>query len=125
MSAAILTLPTRQTMDAKALEFAPQILAIQDKPPSPLPRAMLYSLMLLFALLFAWALIGKLDIVATAEGRLAVVRLDAQKLTAQEERFELAPGMQVIAEVNQGKRTVMEYLLSPVQGTFQSAARER
>jgi hemolysin D len=70
MSAAILTLPTRQKLDAKALDFAPQILAIQDKPPSPLPRAMLYSLMVLFALLFTWALIGKLDIVATAEGKL-------------------------------------------------------
>jgi hemolysin D len=33
--------------------------------------------------------------------------------------------MQVIAEINQGKRTVLEYLLSPVQKTISEAAREK
>jgi HlyD family secretion protein len=33
--------------------------------------------------------------------------------------------MQVIAEIHQGQRTVMEYLLSPVQKAFQEAGRER
>jgi hemolysin D len=28
--------------------------------------------------------------------------------------MRLAPGMQVVAEIHQGQRTVMEYLLSPV-----------
>lgn len=40
-------------------------------------------------------------------------------------RLDLNPGMQLVAEINQGKRTIMEYLLSPVQGTFQEAGRER
>lgn len=57
-------------LDSAALDFAPRILAIQEKPPSPLPRAMLYSLMALFGLLLAWALVGKLDEVAVAEGKL-------------------------------------------------------
>jgi hemolysin D len=35
------------------------------------------------------------------------------------------PGMQVLAEINQGKRTVLEYLLSPVQKAIQESARER
>lgn len=37
----------------------------------------------------------------------------------------LTPGMQVVAEINQGKRTVLEYLLSPVRKTISEAGRER
>ncbi len=33
--------------------------------------------------------------------------------------------MQVVAEIHQGRRTVMEYLLSPVQKAFHEAGRER
>jgi hemolysin D len=35
------------------------------------------------------------------------------------------PGMQVVAETTQGKRTVLEYLLSPVQKAVAEAGRER
>ena len=55
----------------------------------------------------------------------AIVTLNAQSLTASGKIFNLAPGMQVAAEINQGKRTIMEYILSPVLGVFQEAARER
>ena len=58
-------------------------------------------------------------------GYKAIVTLNAQALQASGKIFNLAPGMQVAAEINQGKRTIMEYLLSPVQGVFQEAARER
>ncbi len=58
-------------------------------------------------------------------GYKAIVTLNKQALTASGKTFNLAPGMQVAAEINQGKRTIMEYLLSPVQGVFQEAARER
>ena len=58
-------------------------------------------------------------------GYKAIVTLNAQSLNANGKTFNLAPGMQVAAEINQGKRTIMEYLLSPVQGVFQEAARER
>jgi hemolysin D len=53
-----------------ALDFAPEILAIQGRPPSPLPRFVLYTLLVLFLILLIWSLIGKLDIVATAQGKL-------------------------------------------------------
>ncbi len=55
----------------------------------------------------------------------AIVTFDKQALEADGESFKLAPGMQVVAEIKQGSRTVMEYLLSPVQGAFHEAARER
>lgn len=55
----------------------------------------------------------------------ALVRLDAQTLLLDGERLKLSPGMRVIAEIHQGKRTVLEYLLSPVQKAFTEAGRER
>ena len=55
----------------------------------------------------------------------ALVQLDTQYLETDGKRMRLAPGMQVVAEVHQGQRTVMEYLLSPVQKAWQEAGRER
>ena len=55
----------------------------------------------------------------------AVVRLASQAIDRDGEQYELTPGMQVVAEINQGKRTVLEYLLSPVRGVFHDAWRER
>ncbi|MDB5794950.1 MAG: HlyD family type secretion periplasmic adaptor subunit [Noviherbaspirillum sp.] len=56
----------------------------------------------------------------------ARIRLDAQVLNdAQGNDLLLTPGMQVVAEVNQGKRTVLEYLLLPVQKAVKEAGRER
>jgi len=37
----------------------------------------------------------------------------------------LESGMQVVAEIHQGRRTIMEYLLSPVQKVGSEAGRER
>jgi HlyD family secretion protein len=55
----------------------------------------------------------------------AIVKLRQQVLSHGDFTRPLAPGMQVVAEVRQGQRTVLEYLLSPVQKRVQEAARER
>ena len=55
----------------------------------------------------------------------ALVELSSQTLEADGRRYALAPGMQVIAEIHLGTRSVLEYLLSPVQKAFQEAGRER
>jgi hemolysin D len=55
----------------------------------------------------------------------ALVDLASQQLNADGERYALQPGMQVAGEIHLGTRTVMEYLLSPVQKAFHEAARER
>jgi hemolysin D len=56
----------------------------------------------------------------------ALIRLSSQELKAAHgEVLQLAPGMVVQAEIHQGRRTVLEYLLSPVQKVAQEAARER
>jgi hypothetical protein len=48
--------------------------------------------------------------------RLFIVEGDSNALT---------PGMQVLAEIHLGTRTVLEYLLSPVQKAWHEAGRER
>jgi HlyD family secretion protein len=55
----------------------------------------------------------------------AVIALDSQRLLAQGRMLRLVPGMQVIAEINQGKRTVLNYLLSPLRTTLYDSGRER
>jgi hemolysin D len=54
-----------------------------------------------------------------------LVDLEAQHLEAEGRRYGLAPGMQVVAEIHLGERTVLEYLLSPIQKAFHEAGRER
>ncbi len=55
----------------------------------------------------------------------ALVELESQAIAVEGERLPIAPGMQVAAEIRLGTRTVMEYLLSPVQKAFHEAGRER
>jgi HlyD family secretion protein len=54
-----------------------------------------------------------------------LIDLKDQHLASDGHRYSLAPGMQVMAEIHLGTRTVLEYLLSPVQKAFHEAARER
>lgn len=63
------------------------------------------------------------------QGYKALVKLDTQhlpSLTGDDKlRKSLDAGMQVTAEIHQGRRTIMEYLLSPVQKVAAEAGRER
>jgi hemolysin D len=59
-----------RALDPQALDFAPDLLAIQERPPGRIPRAILWTVAILLGLLLLWAIFGKLDIVASAEGRL-------------------------------------------------------
>lgn len=49
---------------------APAMARLQDAPPSPLPGAVLWSAIALFLAVTIWATVGRLDIVAVAQGRL-------------------------------------------------------
>jgi HlyD family secretion protein len=59
------------------------------------------------------------------QGYKALVALDAQYLSSDKEKLALVPGMQVIAEIRLGQRTVLEYLLSPLRRAMHDSARER
>jgi len=54
----------------------------------------------------------------------ALIALDDQTLDAQGEKLRLMAGMQVTAEIAEGRRTVMQYLLSPVRKTVYESGRE-
>lgn len=56
--------------EASHLDFAPPLLRLQNAPPNPLGRQVLWLLLALLIGLVLWTLFGKLDIVAVAEGRL-------------------------------------------------------
>jgi hemolysin D len=51
-------------------EFLPAAMELERTPASPLGRAILWSIMALFVLAVAWACIGKVDVVAVAQGSL-------------------------------------------------------
>jgi hemolysin D len=56
----------------------------------------------------------------------ARIRLLRQNLNGPDGNLlPLVPGMQTIAEIHQGRRTVLEYLLSPLQKTITDSAHER
>ena len=64
--------------------------------------------------------------VSTTATYKARIKLNQQNLVdAQGQKHQLSADMQIVAEINQGKRTVMEYLLSPVQKVVGEAGRER
>lgn len=61
--------------------------------------------------------------IATYKAR---IQLDQQSLVdAQGKRHQLNAGMQIVAEIHQGRRSVLAYLLSPVQKAVNEAGRER
>lgn len=55
----------------------------------------------------------------------ALIDLEREYLESNGHRYPLAPGMQLVAELHLGDRTVLEYLLSPVRKAFHEAGRER
>jgi HlyD family secretion protein len=57
-------------MKADPADFAPPLLRIRDKPAPPLAGWVLRLLVVLLVCLFAWAALGRLDIVAVADGKL-------------------------------------------------------
>lgn len=65
---------------------------------------------------------GKTTIQSTYRVRIA---LRAQSMRLATTELPLVPGMQVTAEIKLGERTVLEYLLAPVQRAWHEAGRER
>ncbi len=51
-------------------EFLPAVLEIQQSPPSPIGRAILWTILAVFTTGVVWATFGWIDIVATAQGKI-------------------------------------------------------
>lgn len=52
------------------LDFSPPLLRLQESSPNPLGRKVVQTMLILLGCIFLWALWGRLDIVAVAEGKL-------------------------------------------------------
>lgn len=52
------------------LSFLPAALEIQETPPSPIGRAIIWSIVSLFSIAILWSLVGRIDIVAVAPGKI-------------------------------------------------------
>lgn len=57
----------------KVTEFLPGALLIQDSPPHPLAKVTSRIILSMFALAVGWAVLGQVDIVARAEGKLTPI----------------------------------------------------
>ena len=56
--------------DRDIYEFMPAAIEIQNTPASPVGRTIIYSILLLFTIAVLWACFGRIDIVATAQGKV-------------------------------------------------------
>jgi len=54
--------------------FLPAALALQETPVHPAPRRAMWAIMALFTAALAWSILGQVDIVAVAPGRVVVSR---------------------------------------------------
>ncbi len=52
------------------MAFLPAALEIQETPPSPAGRAILWTILLFFVLTLVWASFSEVDIVSVAQGRI-------------------------------------------------------
>lgn len=67
----IVEFPARQVRRRDhEIAFLPAALEVMETPPSPLGRAIGATIILFFCAALAWATVGKIDIVATAPGRV-------------------------------------------------------
>ena len=57
---------------ADEIAFLPAALSLQETPVHPAPRRLAWGLMLLFILALLWSIVGQVDIVAVAPGRIIV-----------------------------------------------------
>jgi HlyD family secretion protein len=55
---------------SNSLAFSPTLIRLQGSAPSPFPRTVVLTLSLLLGFLIVWAVLGRLDITAVAEGKL-------------------------------------------------------
>jgi hemolysin D len=62
--------PSRIVPQGKAAEFLPAVLEIQDAPPSPIGRTLAGTIMLVFMASILWSSVGRIDIVAVAQGKV-------------------------------------------------------
>ncbi|WP_440683204.1 HlyD family type I secretion periplasmic adaptor subunit [Cysteiniphilum halobium] len=60
----------RRNQQKDELSFLPLALEIEEKPPHPIARTMMWLLVVLIVIAVLWACFGKMDVVVTAQGKV-------------------------------------------------------
>ena len=99
---------------AQETAFLPAALSLQETPPHPAPRRAIVLICALFVFALAWAVLGQVDVVAVAPGRLVVS--DGSKLIQP-----LETSVVRAIHVRDGDRVVAGQLLVELDATGASA----
>src|SRR5262249_57219261 len=67
----VVTLPMSSSATRRAqVEFLPAAIEIVETPASPVGRAIAATIILFFVIVICWATFGRVDIIATASGKI-------------------------------------------------------
>lgn len=103
---------------AHELQFLPAALALQETPVSPVPRVTMWLLIGFASIAIIWAVLGRIDVVATAQGK--VVPNDRIKTM---QPFETATVKRIL--VTDGQKVRMGEVLIELDGTVAHADAQR
>lgn len=101
-------------IDALQRQFLPAALEIQDAPPSPLGRILLWLLVTLFALGVLWSAFGRVDIVVSAPGKI---------IPSGQVKIVQAPEAGTVANIHvaEGDRVILGQPLISLDTTYANA----
>lgn len=99
-------------------EFLPAALEVQQTPPAPLGRIFMWVIMLFFVLAVIWAIVGQMDIVAVAQGK--VIPSDRAKIIQP-----LEPGIVKKILVKEGQLVKAGQALVALDHTLTNADQEQ
>jgi len=111
------TVPAK-ARDPIALQFLPAALEILETPASPVGRAVAATIMAFSFIALAWAAIGRVDIIATASGKIVP---SARTKTIQ----PLETGIVQAIHVRDGDHVTMGQILIELDGTVTNAEKRR
>ena len=100
------------------MDFSPHAVGLRDKPFSPTPRTSMWFLISFFTIAFIWTVFGKIDIVATAQGK--IVPNDRSKTI---QAFETATVKRIL--VSDGQNVKAGDMLIELDATTANADQER
>lgn len=60
----------KDKLQREEIEFLPAALEVVETPPSPTGRAVLWTLFVLLAVIFIWVMVGHVDEIAVANGKI-------------------------------------------------------
>ena len=102
----------------KELEFLPAVLEIQESPPSPVGRTIIFMIIGVFSAALLWSVFGHIDIVTVAQGK--IIPSDYSKVIQP-----LESGIIKKIHVRDGQHVKKDDVLIELDATTTGADRER